>query len=124
MKIRIRFSKMGTMRFISHLDVMRYFQKVMRRAKVDILYSQGFSPHQIMSFASPLGIGQTSEGEYVDIEVGQTGSSSQMVERLNQEMADGFQIISFRRLPDTGKTKAMATISAADYRVRLHPEDL
>lgn len=124
MKIRIRFSKMGTMRFISHLDVMRYFQKVMRRAKVDILYSQGFSPHQIMSFASPLGIGQTSEGEYVDIEVGQTGSSSQMVERLNQEMADGFQIISFRRLPDTGKTNAMATISAADYRVRLHPEDL
>lgn len=124
MKIRIRFAKTGTMRFISHLDVMRYFQKVLRRARVDILYSQGFSPHQIMSFASPLGIGQTSEGEYVDIEVGTSNASAQQVERLNREMAEGFQIKSFRRLPDTGKTNAMATISAADYRVRLHPEGL
>ena len=54
MKIRIKFQKQGTVRFIGHLDVMRYFQKVMRRAEVDIRYSEGFSPHQIMSFASPL----------------------------------------------------------------------
>ena len=52
MKIRIKFQKQGTVRFIGHLDVMRYFQKVMRRAEVDIRYSEGFSPHQIMSFAA------------------------------------------------------------------------
>ena len=57
MKIRIKFQKQGTVRFIGHLDVMRYFQKVMRRAEVDIRYSEGFSPHQIMSFASPLSVG-------------------------------------------------------------------
>ena len=56
MKIRIKFQKQGTVRFIGHLDVMRYFQKVMRRAEVDIRYSEGFSPHQIMSFASPLSV--------------------------------------------------------------------
>ena len=60
MKIRIKFAKEGTMKFIGHLDVMRYFQKVMRRADVDIRYSEGFSPHQIMSFASPLGVGMES----------------------------------------------------------------
>ena len=68
MKIRIKFAKEGTMKFIGHLDIMRYFQKVMRRADVDIRYSEGFSPHQIMSFAAPLGVGLESRGEYVDIE--------------------------------------------------------
>lgn len=56
------------MKFIGHLDTMRYFQKAMRRADIDIAYSTGFSPHQIMSFAAPLGVGITSDGEYLDIE--------------------------------------------------------
>ena len=60
MKIRIKFSKQGAMKFIGHLDTMRYFQKAMRRADVDIRYSEGFSPHQIMSFAAPLGVGLES----------------------------------------------------------------
>ena len=46
MKIRMKFSKQGPLKFIGHLDIMRYFQKVMRRADVDIRYSEGFSPHQ------------------------------------------------------------------------------
>ena len=62
MKIRIKFSKQGAMKFIGHLDTMRYFQKAMRRADVDIRYSEGFSPHQIMSFAAPLGVGLTGSG--------------------------------------------------------------
>ena len=61
MKIRIKFRKYGTMKFIGHLDVMRYFQKAIRRAEVNIRYSEGFSPHQIMSFAAPLGVGITSK---------------------------------------------------------------
>ena len=52
MKVRIKFAKYGVMKYIGHLDIMRYFQKSMRRAKVDIAYTSGFSPHQIMSFAS------------------------------------------------------------------------
>ena len=60
MKVRIKFRKYGVMRFIGHLDVMRYFQKAIRRAELDITYSTGFSPHQIMSFAAPLGVGMYS----------------------------------------------------------------
>ena len=63
MKARIKFAKWGAMRFIGHLDVMRYFQKALRRADIDVAYSEGFSPHQIMSFAAPLGVGLTSNGE-------------------------------------------------------------
>ena len=59
MKARIKFRKYGVLRFIGHLDVMRFFQKLMRRADIPIAFTGGYSPHMIMSFASPLGIGLT-----------------------------------------------------------------
>lgn len=120
MKIRIKFRKYGTMKFIGHLDVMRYFQKAIRRAEVNIRYSEGFSPHQIMSFAAPLGVGITSNGEYVDIEVHSTGTTAEMLERLNAVMAEGFEIAEYKLLPDTA-TNAMSSVAAADYTLTFRP---
>ncbi|MBQ2902116.1 MAG: DUF2344 domain-containing protein [Agathobacter sp.] len=114
MKIRIKFRKWGSMKFIGHLDMMRYFQKVMRRADVDIRYSEGFSPHQIMSFAAPLGVGITSDGEYLDIEVHSTKSSEEMIKALNATMVDGVDIVGYVALPDNAKP-AMSIVAAADY---------
>ena len=62
LKVRVKFSKEGAMKFIGHLDIMRYFQKAIRRANIPIAFSGGFSPHMIMSFAAPLGVGVTSAG--------------------------------------------------------------
>jgi len=121
MKIRIKFSKQGNMKFIGHLDIMRYFQKVMRRADVDIRYSEGFSPHQIMSFAAPLGVGLTGSGEYLDIEVLSTDSSEKMKERMNAVMVEGMEILSYKRLPDSAGN-AMALVAACDYTVRLRED--
>ncbi len=114
MKIRIKFQKDGVMKFIGHLDVMRYFQKAIRRADLDICYSEGFSPHQIMSFAAPLGVGITSEGEYLDIEVRTSPASRDAVRSLNREMVEGVRVVGYRRLPDDAKT-AMSIVAAADY---------
>ena len=114
MKIRIKFRKWGSMKFIGHLDMMRFFQKVMRRADVDIRYSEGFSPHQIMSFAAPLGVGITSDGEYFDIEVHSTKSSKEMMEDINATMVDGVEITGYVALPDNAKP-AMSIVAAADY---------
>lgn len=116
MKIRIKFRKFGVMKFIGHLDIMRYFQKAMRRADIDIAYSEGFSPHQIMSFAAPLGVGIISEGEYLDIEVHSSKSSLESVTALNDTMVDGVEVVSFTKLSDDAKT-AMAIVAAADYEV-------
>ena len=69
LKARIKFCKYGSMKYIGHLDIMRYFQKAIRRSGLPIKYSEGFNPHQIMSFAAPLGVGITSDGEYMDIEL-------------------------------------------------------
>lgn len=114
MKIRIKFTKQGPVRFIGHLDVMRYFQKVMRRAEVNIRYSEGFSPHQIMSFASPLSVGLTSNGEYMDIEVHSTRDSKTMVEEINAVSSESIRVVSYRLLDDSAKN-AMSQVAAADY---------
>lgn len=121
MKIRIKFAKSGIARFIGHLDVMRYFQKAVRRAGIAIRYSGGFSPHQIMSFAAPLGVGITSNGEYLDIEVEDQEDVSTMKERLNQVMAEGFSVCSCRILPEKAGN-AMALVAAARYTLSFSPE--
>mgnify|MGYP000429372607 CR=1 FL=1 len=80
MKIRIKFKKYGTMKFIGHLDVMRYFQKAIRRSDVEICYSGGIQSSPDHVFCSTLGVGITSNGEYVDIEVSGTEDSRTMIE--------------------------------------------
>lgn len=114
MKIRIKFRKWGVMKFIGHLDMMRYFQKAVRRSGVNICYSEGFSPHQIMSFAAPLGVGITSDGEYFDIEVHSTTTTKEALEAFNQTMVDGVEVTGYVQLPDNAKT-AMSIVAAADY---------
>ncbi len=114
MKIRIKFRKYGNMRFVGHLDLMRYFQRAMRRAGIDLAYSEGFNPHPILSFALPLGIGLTSDGEYMDITVNTTQPSYKAIRELNKEMVDGVKITEYVLLPEHAK-KAMASVAAADY---------
>ena len=118
MKIRIKFSKHGPLRYIGHLDVMRYFQKAMRRADIDIKYTEGMSPHQIMSFAQPLSVGSESDGEYLDIEVNSTDSSEISIMKLNRVMADGIQVLEYKQLPNNSQN-AMSCITAADYEVDI-----
>lgn len=118
MRIRIKFRKYGVMKFVGHLDMMRYFQKSMRRANIAIAYSEGYSPHQIMSFAAPLGVGITSDGEYLDIEVTETMPSEEAIAALNQAMVEGVEVISYRKLKDTDTT-AMAAVAAADYTLTI-----
>lgn len=120
LNIRIKFQKYGVMKFIGHLDMMRYFQKAIRRAGIDITYSGGYSPHQIMSFAAPLGVGVTSDGEYFDIEVNSSRSSLKSLDALNQVMVEGVSILEYRRLPDTARS-SMSLVAAADYIVYVKP---
>ncbi len=121
MKIRVRFSKTGNMKYIGHLDVMRYFQKAVKRAGIDIAYTGGFSPHPVMSFALPLGVGLTSEGEYMDIQVNSTRSSKESIEALNRVMTEGFGVSDYVLLPDNAK-KGMTLVFAADYTISINED--
>lgn len=128
MKARIKFRKNGVMKFIGHLDIMRYFQKAIRRAEIPIAFTSGYSPHMIMSFANPLGVGLTSDGEYFDIELTESIASKEAVRRLNEQMVDGMEIVSFVQIPDDKKSKGMSIVAGADYLSSVKngnlPEDL
>ena len=115
LKARIKFRKNGVMKFIGHLDIMRYFQKAIRRAEIPIAFTSGYSPHMIMSFANPLGVGLTSDGEYFDIELTESIASKEVVRRLNEQMVDGMEIVSFVQIPDDKKSKGMSIVAGADY---------
>ena len=120
LKLRIKFTKHGEIKYIGHLDVMRYFQKLMRRSETDIAYTGGFSPHQKMSFALALGVGVESDAEYMDIEVNSLkncGDSLLELKRLlNLSSAAGMEIVDIGLLPE-GSKNAMASVQAAAYEV-------
>ena len=122
MKARIKFSKTGSLKFIGHLDVMRYFQKLIRRANIPIAYSEGFSPHQIMSFAMPLGIGDESIAEYVDIELTESMPSTEIIKRLNEVSVDEIQVLSIKEIPEGKAYNAMSSITAAAYEIRFRED--
>lgn len=118
MKARIKFSKCGSMRFIGHLDVMRYFQKAFRRAGIPISYSQGFSPHQLMSFASPLGIGLSSDAEYMDLTLDHCKDPVQMLAKMNAQMNEEIKVQELILLSEDAKP-SMAILAACDYMVAV-----
>ena len=127
MKARIKFRKYGCMKFIGHLDIMRFFQKVMRRADIPIAFTGGFSPHMIMSFANPLGVGVTSDGEYFDIELTEEIDMMAAVERMNQVVVEGIDIVNMVPISDDKKQTGMSIVAAADYlsslKSGIFPED-
>ena len=118
MKYRIKFTKNGPIKYIGHLDVMRYFQKAIRRAELPVKYSDGFSPHQILSFAFPLSVGYTSEAEYFDIEMTEEVNIDYLISKLNEQMVSGISVSDAVLLPEKSEN-CMASVFAAGYIVSL-----
>lgn len=121
LKLRIKYTKLGSLRFIGHLDIMRFFQKAIRRAKLDVSYSKGFSPHQMISFAAPMPLGMTSEGEYFDGEFESVTTTEDMMARLNATMPPEIQVLDIIELPDNAKP-SMAIVTASDYYIYKNEE--
>lgn len=119
MNLRLKFSRFGPVKYLGHLDMMRYFQKVLLRAEIDMKYSEGFNPHQIMSFAYPLGVSMETEGDYMDIEVNSFDSLDGIVDSMNAVMNEGVKIISASIVPDN-ELNAMASVAAARYRIYIN----
>ena len=86
-KIRMRFKKMGYSKYISHLDLIRLFDRACRYAKIPVAYSQGFNPRPKISFCQPLALGQSSESEYLDMEILEENRPD-FVDNLNKYLPD------------------------------------
>lgn len=144
MKVRIKLTKIGSIRYVGHLDFMRFFQKVLRKSGIACAFSKGFSPHLLISFASPLGVGLESVGEYVDVELAyrdpfemsrddleklksmglandelpEVPPSEELLSKINAIMPEGVLALEMTRVEEN-KGKAMAMVRGADYLVFL-----
>jgi len=123
MKIMLRLAKMDSLRWISHLDTIRTLQKAIRRADIPIALSQGFNPHQKMSFAVPLSVGVSSQGEYVELELQHTMPLRDVVHSLNQALPSTMRVLSVAHLPESAPA-LMATVQASRYKLMLPHGDM
>lgn len=92
-EVRIRFSKTGQAKYISHLDTNRVFSRALARAKIDLWFTEGFNPHPYMSFSLPLSLGVESYCENVDIRILNDISNEEIKKRLNCALPVGIRVV-------------------------------
>lgn len=114
MTLRFKFKKYGTVIYTGHLDVMRFFQKVIRRSGIDAAYTEGYSPHLKLSFAQPLSVGVETDGDYFDLEMNSLPDMNKIVSLMNDQCVEGFEIVSATVLND-GVQNGMSSVKAAVY---------
>lgn len=118
---RVKFTKTAGMRFTSHLDVIRAFQRGLRRAGLPVCFSTGFSPHPRMSFGPPLPLGLLSQAEYFDVLFSRQPGSG-WVDRLNDCLPEGLKALEARLVGPSG-TSIMKYTDAAAYSIVFGGKD-
>jgi len=108
----LRFAKLEKMKYIGHLDLQTIFHGAIRRAKLPIAYSQGFNPHQRISFALPLPVGMESLCEYVELILEEPAD----VMLIDKHLPDGLRILNVYDVPEKAPRPA-AEVTAVDYRL-------
>jgi radical SAM family uncharacterized protein/radical SAM-linked protein len=98
-RIRMKFTKTGRLRFLSHLDLMTLFQRAVARAGVPVAFSQGFNPHPKIAFGPALSVGMESDAEYLDIETDPFVDLLGITKSLNNMVPDGIRILESRVIP-------------------------
>lgn len=123
-KYKIRFSKIGRIKFIGHLDLLKVFQRAIIRAGLPIQYSQGFNPHQKTTFALPLSLGMESTGEYLEIELTEVMDAKDVSKVLNEAMPNGITIDRVEHIKEKSKSVA-SQVNAGSYEITFEKaEDL
>lgn len=117
-KYILTFSKTGTICYTSHLDMMKLFKRIFKRAGVRLGYSQGFNPHPKMGFAQPLSLGYWGMNELLEFETEEAYSSEYLEQTLKEMMPEGLNIIGCKEVEPAGKTLAART-EAAEYIIAI-----
>src|SRR5512136_2440240 len=115
-RLRLRFSRGEGLKSISHLDVMRLWERALRRAGIPMAYSEGFSPHPRISLAAPLPIGVTSEAELMDIVVKKTVSPLFCMQNTKPQLPRGLEVLETVQVPLTAPS-LQSQAQFIDYRV-------
>ncbi len=114
--VRLKFSKTGSMQYVSHLDLQRNFARILIRAGIPIWYTKGFNPHAKLVFGLPLSIGAQSVCEFLDVRIERDMPVEEIMQRLNAEMTEEMQISrAYIPAPEAD----FCTISWAEYEIRM-----
>lgn len=119
-KVRIRFAKSGALRLLSHHDLMRTFERLLRRAELPFFSSQGFHPKPRLVFALSLPLGVVGRAEVVELELAQALPTEEVQARLARQAPPGLEILSVRRIDP----KVNAQVCRLAYAVRVPAERL
>jgi radical SAM-linked protein len=92
-RLRLKFGRGPQLKFLSHLDLMRLWERLFRRARVELSYSEGFSPHPRISLAAPLAVGITSIAELMDVFLSRQTTPGNFVQSVAPQLPEGISII-------------------------------
>lgn len=117
--VRLKFQKIGTLQYISHLDLQRTFNRVIVRACIPAWYTKGFNPHAKLVFSTPLSVGAQSVYEFLDIRIDRDMDCKEIMERLNRELTDELCILD-AYLPEND----FSQIAWASYEIVITSDEL
>ena len=115
-KLRIQHAKRGRLRFTSHRDFQRAFERALRRANIPMAYSAGFSPHPKISYANAAATGVASEAEYVEIGLVQHCDPQLVADALNQALPPGFDVLA---VVEARTSDFVARLEASHWQIEL-----
>lgn len=115
-RLRVLFRKGERVKYISHLDVLRYWERAIRRAGLPLAYSQGFTPHPKLAFASPLPLGFTGEREVMDVTLDERIDPAEFQRRLVEQDTEDLAVVEVREIPLAASAPQSAMLWS-DYRV-------
>ena len=122
MKKRVYFDKFGEMKFISHLDLLRFFDRLLKKSQIPVKYSQGFHPRPKMSFGSPVSLGTEAYDELMDFELETPMSNEEVFKRLNSSNVVGFRVNKVEEVPRTSSIMEEYTVMI--YEIEGSEEDI
>lgn len=120
-RLCIRFSRGEQTKYISHLDLMRSWERVLRRAAIPLAYSQGFSPHPRISLAAPLPVGITSEAELMDVFLTRRVSLHFFLQAVKPQLPDGMDVVEVQEV-SLGLPSLQSRLRAVEHLVRVQTE--
>lgn len=117
-RFRVRFRKGERVRYISHLDVLRFWERAIRRAGLPLSYSQGFTPHPKLAFAGPLPLGFIGEAEIMDVSLDECVDPVEFRRLIESETSEDLGVVDIQEIP-VGAPSPQAQVLWADYQVDL-----
>lgn len=122
MKKRIFFDKYGEMRFISHLDMLRFADRLLKKAHIPMKYTQGFHPRPKISLGNPVSLGTEAFNELMDIELSEMMTNEEVLERMNSAAVPGFRVNKVETIED--KKSIVDTYTNALFEITGSKEDI